>query len=138
MKCFRCGKGKMILQTAEVTGEVRGETLTVRCECMMCDRCGFQALSEEQSNAYAIKSADVYRRRHKLLTSKALKAIRRRLGLSQQRFAAFLKVGVASVKRWETGLVQDESHDQLIRLRTDLSLAKRNVQEIETRSKGAS
>jgi hypothetical protein len=50
---------------------------------MMCDRRGFQALSEEQSNAYSIKSADAYRRRHKLLTSKALKAIRRRLALSQ-------------------------------------------------------
>jgi putative zinc finger/helix-turn-helix YgiT family protein len=103
---------------------------------MMCDRCGFQALSEEQSNAYTMKSADAYRRRHKLLTSKALKAIRRLLGLSQQCFAAFLKVGVASVKRWETGLVQDASHDQLIRLRTDLTLAKRNVQDIEARSKG--
>ena len=103
---------------------------------MMCDRCGFQALSEEQSNAHTMKSADAYRRRHKLLTSKALKAIRRRLGLSQQCFAAFLKVGVASVKRWETGLVQDASHDQLIRLRTGLTLAKRNVQDIEARSMG--
>jgi putative zinc finger/helix-turn-helix YgiT family protein len=126
----------MILQAADVTGEVRGETITVHCECMMCDRCGFQTLTEEQSNAYTVQSADAYRRRHKLLTSQALKAIRRRLGLSQQRFAAFLKVGAASVKRWETGLVQDASHDQLIRLRTDLTLAKRNVREIETRSKG--
>lgn len=104
---------------------------------MMCDRCGFQTLFEEQSAAYMIQIADTYRRRHRLLTSKAPKAIRRRLGLSQRRFAAFLKVGVASVKRWETGLVQDESHDQLIRLRTGPSLAKRNVGEIETRLKNA-
>jgi len=138
MKCSRCGKGKMNVQEADVTGQVRGETVIVRCECTVCDRCGFQVLSEAQSNAYAVLSADTYRRRHKLLTSKALKTIRRRLHLSQRGFAGYLKVGVASVKRWENGLVQDESHDRLIRLRTDLRLAKRNVQEIEARLKAAS
>jgi transcriptional regulator with XRE-family HTH domain len=51
--------------------------------------------------------------------------------LSQRAFARFLKVGVASVKRWESGLIQDEAHDQLIRLRTDLRVARRNTRELE-------
>ena len=36
---------------------------------MVCGRCGFQALTEEQSDAYTAASADAYRRKHGLLTS---------------------------------------------------------------------
>ena len=123
----------MTLQTADITGEVRGEKITVRCECTMCNRCGFQVLSQEQSNHYTVASADAYREKHGLLTSTELKGTRQRLKLSQQGFAAFLKVGVASVKRWEAGLIQDEALDQLIRLRTDLSAARNNVRDLEAR-----
>jgi len=131
MKCFQCDKGRLISKTAEVAGEVRGEKFTVRSEAMVCNRCGFQALSEEQSAAYTVAISDAYRQNHGLLTSKELKDIRKRLGLSQRAFADFLKVGVASIKRWEAGLIQDEAHDQLIRLRTDLEAARRNARELE-------
>jgi putative zinc finger/helix-turn-helix YgiT family protein len=133
MKCFKCAKGKLTRQTADIAGEVRGEKITVRCECTMCNRCGFQVLSEEQSNDYTVASSDAYREKHGLLTSKELKDIRRRLRLSQQEFATFLKVGVASVKRWEAGLIQDEALDLLIRLRTDLDVAQNNVRELKGR-----
>jgi hypothetical protein len=47
--------------------------------------------------------------------------------MSQQEFANFLGVGVASVKRWELGKIQDKLHDDLIRQKTapkdDLILA---------------
>ena len=131
MKCFQCDKGKLISKIAEVTGEVRGEKFTVRSEAMVCNRCGFQVLSDEQSVAYTVAISDAYRENRGLLTSKELKDIRGRRGLSQRAFARFLKVGVASVKRWESGLIQDEAHDQLIRLRTDLRVARRNTRELE-------
>ena len=54
--------------------------------------------------------------------------------MSQRAFAKFLRVGEASVKRWEAGLIQDEANDQLIRLRTNLEAARRNVSELEQRS----
>ena len=125
----------MTLQTADITGEIRGEHITVRCECTVCNRCGFQVLSDEQSNFYTIVSADAFRKRHGLLTSRQLKDTRQRLGMSQKGFAAYLRVGVASVKRWELGLIQDEALDQLIRLRTDLDAARSNKRELESRLK---
>jgi putative zinc finger/helix-turn-helix YgiT family protein len=133
MKCFDCDKGKLASKLADVSGEVRGEKYTVHCEAMVCDRCGFRVLSEEQSDAYTAAMSDAYRERHGILTSKKLKQVRARLGLSQQAFADYLKVGVASVKRWESGLIQDEAMDELIRLRTDLSIARRNVKELKAR-----
>jgi transcriptional regulator with XRE-family HTH domain len=67
---------------------------------------------------------------HGLLTTSEIKAARKRLRLTQQQFADRLKAGIASVKRWELGAIQDESSDLLIRLSTDLGAARRNVREL--------
>ena len=69
MTCFQCGKGKMTSKLAEIVADVRGEQIPVKTTAMVCSRCGFQALTEEQSDAYTIASADAYRRKHGLLTS---------------------------------------------------------------------
>src|SRR5437870_3442562 len=62
-----------------------------------------------------------------LLTTKELKDVRQRLGMSLRDFAKYLRVGEASPKRWEAGLVQDEAMDELIRVKTDLPTARKNV-----------
>lgn len=121
----------MHARQSEVSGKVRGEPFTVETEAMVCDRCGFQVLTEEQSAAYTAAISDAYRRKHGLLTSEDLKQARKRLGFSQAQFARYLKVGIASVKRWEAGLIQDQALDELIRLKTDREYARRNVYEIE-------
>jgi putative zinc finger/helix-turn-helix YgiT family protein len=133
MTCFQCEKGKMATKLADMTAHVRGEEIPVRTEAMVCNRCGFQVLTDEQSDAYAIASADAYRGKHHLLTTKDLKEIRRNLGMSFRVFAKYLKVSEASPKRWEAGLVQDEAMDQLIRVRADLPAARENVKQLESR-----
>lgn len=105
--------------------------MPVRTEAMVCNRCGFQVLTDEQSDAYTIASADAYREKHNLLTTKELKEIRKRLGMSFRAFATYLKVGEASPKRWEAGLVQDAAMDELIRVKTDLPTARKNVRQLE-------
>ena len=132
MKCFQCGKGKMTKKLADMTARVRGKEIPVRTEAMVCNRCGFQVLTDEQSDAYTIASADAYREKHNLLTTKELKQIRERLGMSFRVFAKHLKVSEASPKRWEAGLVQDEAMDELIRLKADLDAARENVTQLES------
>jgi putative zinc finger/helix-turn-helix YgiT family protein len=133
MKCFQCEKGKMVTRLAQMIARVRGEDVLVRTEATICNRCGFQVLSDEQSAAYTIASADAYRERHNLLTTQELKGIRQRLGMSFRAFAKYLKVSEASPKRWEAGLVQDEAMDELIRLKADLPAARDNVKQLESR-----
>jgi putative zinc finger/helix-turn-helix YgiT family protein len=133
MKCFQCEKGKMASKLADMIANVRGEEVPVRTEVTVCDSCGFQVLSDEQSAAYTIASADAYRERHKLLTTKELKEIRQSLGMSFRAFAKYLKVSEASPKRWEGGLVQDDAMDELIRLKADLPAARDNVKQLESR-----
>jgi len=133
MKCFQCEKGKMVSKLADMTAHVRGEEVPLRTEAMVCNRCGFQVLTDEQSAVYTIASADAYREKHSLLTTKELKAIRGRLGMSFRAFAKYLKVGEASPKRWEAGLVQDEAMDELVRVKADLPAARENVKQLESR-----
>lgn len=116
MKCFQCTEGRLVTKSVEISGTVRGDRLTVRTEADVCARCRFQVLSHDQSSAYGITIADAYRERHGLLTSKNLKNTRERLSMSQRDFATLLGFGVASVKRWEAGLIQNDATDKLIRL----------------------
>ena len=114
-----------------IMSEVRGEKLEVEAEAEVCDRCGIQVLTDAQVDPYTVASADAYRVRHGLLISAEIRDVRHRLGnMSQRAFAKYLGVGEASVKRWELGLVQDESNDRLIRMKTDLQVARANVRRI--------
>ncbi|PIR15264.1 MAG: hypothetical protein COV48_15340, partial [Elusimicrobia bacterium CG11_big_fil_rev_8_21_14_0_20_64_6] len=45
---------------------------------------------------------------------------------SQEEFSHYLGVGIASVKRWELGKVQDPAYDELIRLKTNYAYAQKN------------
>jgi hypothetical protein len=71
-------------------------------------------------------ASDVYREKNELLTSKQIIQYRENLDMSRLSFANYLKVGEASVKRWESFYIQESSQDNLIRVKCDLGEAERN------------
>jgi putative zinc finger/helix-turn-helix YgiT family protein len=119
MICIKCenevfaGKPNAIIEQ-----EFRGETFKVRMTASACTKCGWTTITLGQADELRRLTADAYRKKHNLLTSVQIKSIRRLKGnMSQRDFAKFLDVGEASVKRWETWLVQEKSSDQLIRMK---------------------
>lgn len=112
MKCFVCNKGTFVRKLADVAGKVKRKTYTVKTPALVCGRCGHVAMEGVDMQEYIRGIADEYRRENGLYTSGQIRAIRG--ALSQQRFAEALGVGVASVKRWELGMVQDKSNNRLI------------------------
>ena len=120
MKCFVCDDGTMVKQLAEVEGIVKRKKFKVEALALVCKQCGHVAMEGEDTAEFLRTLADAYRRKHKLLTSSEIRTIRG--GLSQQRCATEVGVGVASLKRWELGLVQDRSSDKLLR-----AFARRNT-----------
>jgi putative zinc finger/helix-turn-helix YgiT family protein len=98
---------------------------------LQCDTCGFQTIDSKQSAAFTRLVSDAYRQAHQLLTGAEIRRRRKRLGMSQQEFSKHLGVGIASVKRWEAGQVQDRAMDNLIRLRTDRDSARENLEQID-------
>jgi putative zinc finger/helix-turn-helix YgiT family protein len=129
MNCYQCG-GETVARQAKIPGEYAGEKFNVETESMVCPKCGHVVLHASQIDAFTTKLADAFRVKNGLLTSREIRSIRNRLGMSQEEFAKYLNVGVASVKRWELGKAQDKSSDELIRLKSSLARAEQNVAEI--------
>lgn len=107
-----------IEEAREVKQVVRGETFTVESTVTPCKGCGFEILSDEQLNELSTRASDAYRKKHGLLTSAEIVALRRQLSMSQRKFSQFVGVGEASIKRWEKACIQDPSSDALIREKT--------------------
>jgi putative zinc finger/helix-turn-helix YgiT family protein len=121
----------MEARPTNVAATVKGEQFQVACKAMVCNRCGFQVLDANQSDEYSIASADAYRTRHGLLTTTEIRRYRRNLKMSQEEFAKYLRVGVASVKRWELGQIQDDAMDELIRVKCDRQHCKSTLAQLD-------
>jgi putative zinc finger/helix-turn-helix YgiT family protein len=119
--CLNCDSEQFAPGEAEVRQEFRGETLMVKTPVMICLNCAWHTVGNDQIDELRRRTADTYRKKHNLLTSAQIRAMRDALGMNQSQFAAFLRVGVASVKRWETWLVQEASSDELIRVKCQLA-----------------
>jgi len=127
MICLHCNSEEFeLLPDAVVEQEFRGERFTVHAPVVACKQCGSRTVADEQADEINRKTADAYRRKHGLLTSDQIRDYRRRLGdKSQREFAEILPLGLATVKRLETGSVQEKSTDRLIRTRCEEELASR-------------
>jgi putative zinc finger/helix-turn-helix YgiT family protein len=117
MICLNCDNEHFEAGEAEIKQEFRGETLMVKTPVVICQTCGWQTIGNDQIDELRKRTADTYRKKHGLLTTAQIRAMREALRMNQPEFADFLRVGVASVKRWETWLVQDGGNDELIRVK---------------------
>ena len=135
MNCYRCGKA-MQEKVEKLPGKYAGEQFEVSTKAMVCPACGYKTLHANQIDEFRTKLADAYRGKHRLLTSKEIREIRTLLGMTQEEFAKYLNVGVASVKRWELGQAQDKSSDELIRIKCSLPKAEENLAEVLFRQGG--
>ena len=133
-KCFECGKGILRPKAVDLTGSRNDEEFTVLVNGLQCSECGFKTIDNDQSGELTKAISDAYRQKHGLLTGAQIKAARLGLGMSQLQFARYLKVGPASVKRWENGQIQDEAMNDLILLKTDLARAIENCQTVRQKS----
>lgn len=131
MTCFECGKETLLPSRVSVDGERHGETFPVRVSGYRCTHCGFQTIDSQQSGEFTRTVSDAYRVAHGYLTSAEIRARRTLMGMTQQQFSEYLGTGIASVKRWEVGQIQDKAMDALIRLKTDPEAARENLRTLE-------
>jgi putative zinc finger/helix-turn-helix YgiT family protein len=127
MICFKCSGEDFAVRTAVVRQDFRGEQFDVTTPVSVCQSCGWQTMGPVQTDELRKRTADTYRKKHGLLTSVEIVSRRTRLGMSQRQFADFLRVGEASVKRWETWQVQDASSNELICLKCEFMLQMKDA-----------
>lgn len=106
---------EMLLKTLNKKVEFRGETIEYSIEVYVCDACNLEVADLKQSSEIQKTIADAYRKKVGLLTGQEIIDLRKQKKLSQQELADLAGVGVASIKRWETGAIQTKPMDIILK-----------------------
>jgi putative zinc finger/helix-turn-helix YgiT family protein len=108
-------KGKLRLP---VNGE---ETTVPGAEGLKCPKCHEMVLDLSQARRLNEMAVETYRKKHGLLSSGEIKAIRSHFRLKQEELARLLKLGPNTISRWESGRnAQTAAMDVLLRMIRDL------------------
>jgi putative zinc finger/helix-turn-helix YgiT family protein len=117
-KCGHCRQRAVnpatVSYTTEVEHDGRAYTVTVPdLTVPRCDNCGEMVLDTAANE----RITDALREQLGLLKPAQVRAGREALGLTQEQFAAKLRIASATVSRWETGAqIQQRALDLLMRL----------------------
>jgi len=93
----------------------RGKRVKFRARHYVCPVCGIEADDLDSGAANQKGLSDAYRRTVKLLTGEQIIEGRKKLNWTQEDLARVANVGIASVKRWETGQIQTKAMDDILR-----------------------
>lgn len=108
--------GTMVIRKTNKNTNFRGVDINFQIEHYVCPVCGVEGGSVKQAAATQRAIADAYRKAIDLLTGQQIREGRKQLNLTQIDLANQMNVGIASIKRWEGGLIQSRSMDRALRL----------------------
>lgn len=117
MRCIKCGS-VMLETTAPITETVRGVSVTVEgIEHYCCEHCRNTTMSIEAAELLAKEQMRAVARAKGILAPEEIRAIRKRLELTQREFEELIGVSSPTASRWETGaMLPSKTADTLIRL----------------------
>ena len=110
------GHGPMELKRLQKEKTFKGVDIRYRVEAFVCPECGLEAGTVETAGGSQRAIADAYRAKTGLLTGGEIRTLRLANRLTQQQLADAMHIGIASIKRWETGLIQSRSMDHALRM----------------------
>lgn len=96
--------------------QVKDEWVTATIQVSTCNICGNEVFNRKLEIENDIKVFDAYKTKKGLLTTNEIKQIRDRYRLSQATFSKLLGFGEKTITRYESGSIQDRTHDNLMRL----------------------
>ena len=114
-KCPR-GHGDMTLRKLDKNTVFRGVEVLYQSDAYVCQVCGLEAGTIKQAASVQKAIADAFREKKSFLTGKDIRYLRKQKGWTQKALAERLNVGIASIKRWETGLIQSKPMDNALRM----------------------
>jgi putative zinc finger/helix-turn-helix YgiT family protein len=118
MKTMGCprGHGPMAQKKLHKEKTFRGVDVRYVTDAFVCPVCGLEAGTVQTAGDVQRTIADAYRQEAGLLTGHEIKSLREAKGLTQRELADAMNVGIASIKRWETGMIQSKSMDHALRM----------------------
>jgi putative zinc finger/helix-turn-helix YgiT family protein len=114
MKCPN-GHTSVGLKKFEKKVRFRGVEISVPVEQYRCSACALEFGTVEQTSNIQKAIAEAYRKKIGLLTGREIAEKRVKQGWTQDDLSSRMNVGIASIKRWETGSIQSKSMDHALR-----------------------
>lgn len=116
-KCPICGLGSLTEKKIKKAFEYKGETHTVSNYLILeCNACNESLAGDKENRRIEKELTDFRRKIDRLLTSGEIKAIRKKLGYTQEKMAELLGVAPKTFSRYENGQVtQSKAMDNLLR-----------------------
>lgn len=113
-ECLDCNV-KLILEKVKKSVSFKDRKLEIEYNVEVCPNCKIEYASVDQASDIQFALAEAYKKQSNKMTAAEMKSQRAEKHLSQTGLAELLNVGVASIKRWESGLVQSRSMDNLLK-----------------------
>lgn len=115
-ECPLCGRGTVSVVDGPVRVDFRDASYVVSLRHEVCSSCGEQFFSPAEVDQLQSLAAGAARHERGLLAPDEIRALRRDLGLSQERLERLLGLGPKTIVRWEKGTVlQSVAADRLLR-----------------------
>ncbi len=111
--CPNC-EGNTVPREIEKNITFRGKDITFQAEAYVCEECDIEIATIEQTAAAQDAISDAYRKKVGLMTGAEIRDQRKRLGFSQKELAKRAGVGIASIKRWENGIIQTKAMNRAL------------------------
>lgn len=111
------------------TIEVRGEKVDVESRVAVCPMCKEILVDEDLESRNLDLAYETYRTRHHLLSPTEIAEIRQEYGLSQRSLARLLGWGEITIHRYESGAIQDNAHEIVLRLIAEPQNLKRILEK---------
>lgn len=115
--CVECDREvDALIEHRDESMRIRGRETAYGAEVAVCPICG-AVIADSRVEARNLDAAyAAYRSANNLLSPEEIGVIRGRYGLSLRDFSRFLGFGEQTVARYESGALQDEAHDGMMRL----------------------
>lgn len=107
--------GKMVMKTMTEAVTFRKKRINYTAKHYVCPECGIKADDVTLATVNQREISAAYRKAANLLTGEEIVKGRKELKWSQDQLARSMNVGIASVKRWETGQIQTKPMDDILR-----------------------
>ena len=109
------GHGKMELRESKKNIGFRNVNIIYTEENYTCPLCKLDIATKEQIANTQKAISDAYRSEVGILSGKEIKQYRKKYKLTQKSLANKMTVGIASIKRWEGGIIQSKPMDRALR-----------------------
>lgn len=115
--CLNCNDEREYeIKEVEKEYDVKGTKVNVTIQEVYCRECGNKLFIYRIERRNQIKVFDEYKKKVGLLTSEDIVRIRKKYHLTQEELAKIIRCGDKNIARYESGAIQDQSINLLIKM----------------------